>query len=223
MTGVRRTMDVGRLSAAASQPGIDTRIWLTLAVVTDIGFDAAEGVFVDVQYQPTGENETCYLAMPFAGSGFGVFFPVEVDDTVLVAVPSGDPNNGPWVIARAWNAGDAPPADFGDGDEPIDYVYFKGKDGKDMKFVTQGDEAKILFQAGTQSFIRGEDYADAEAAFLDALSTFVRQISTAATPAPPNAALTVASVIAAAEIFQPAITQFKEAKQNYLSTKIKGE
>src|SRR5216683_3334457 len=104
----RASIDLSKLSAAAARPGIDTRIWLTLAVVKELGYDSAEGIFADVQFQPSGEIETCFVGSAYSGGQFGMYCPLRVGDTVLVAVPSGDPNNGPIIISRQWDASDPP-------------------------------------------------------------------------------------------------------------------
>lgn len=113
-------IDMSRLAKLAQRPGVDPRVWLTLAVVEALGFDAAEGVFADVRFQPTGERETALVAVPYAGDGFGDWCPLAVDDVVLVAVPNGDPSAGPVIIARMWRAADRPPADVRAGQDDAD-------------------------------------------------------------------------------------------------------
>jgi hypothetical protein len=108
----RTAIDAARLSSLAQRPGIDPRINLTLGVVTQLGFDAVKGIYADVQFMPTGETETCLVAASYAGGGFGMWAPPREQDTVLVALPNGDPNMGPVIIARLWNSGDPPSADF---------------------------------------------------------------------------------------------------------------
>lgn len=119
---MRRNLDVGRLSKAVQRPGVDPRVWCCLATVQELGIDA-QGVFADVQVQPDGNVETCYVGTPFAGSvdgqtGYGDWCPLEVGDTVLVAIPMGDSDSGPIIVTRVWNAGDPPPAQLQEGEEP---------------------------------------------------------------------------------------------------------
>ncbi len=138
----RTSVDMGRMANAVSRPGIDPRVWLTLAVVRDVGYDADEGIFVDVQFQPSGTIETCLLGAAYAGAEFGAYFPVNIDDTVLVAVPSGDPSTGPTVIARMWNSGDKPHADFqseADEEEPTQDVVLRIQPGQKFKIRTSDD------------------------------------------------------------------------------------
>lgn len=226
-TSVRTRPDVNALASAVSRPGVDPRVWITLAVVTELGYDPDEGPFADLQYQPNGDQETALIGSNYAGAEFGDWSSVEIGDTVLVAVPMGDPGNGPTIICRMWNAGDKPFAEMQDADDsevPTQNRVLRVKPGKKFQLVISGDGARIELaqKDATQSFVRGDDYADAEGEFLDALDTFVQTLATA-TPAPPNSALTVAAVLAAANIFRPKITAFKNARNDYLSTKIKGE
>jgi len=141
MPRARSSVDVGRLAAAASRPGIDPRVWLTLATVEEIGFDAENGVFVDVQYQPDGTKETCLLGVPYAGNEFGFYCPVEVGDTVLVAVAGGDPGNGPVIVSRMWGGADKPSADFqssSDSETATSDVVLRVKPGQKFKLRTSG-------------------------------------------------------------------------------------
>jgi hypothetical protein len=119
--GVRKSVDIGRLSDAVSRPGIDPRVWLTFARVEEVGFDSEQGVFADVAVLPEGDKETCLIASSYAGSGFGTFVPPKVGDIVLVAVPGGDPGSGPVIIARIFSGTAPPPSQFQDSSgEPED-------------------------------------------------------------------------------------------------------
>jgi hypothetical protein len=209
------------MASAVSRPGIDPRVWLTLAVVKDVGYDSDEGLFADVQYQPSGDFETALIGAAYAGSRFGSWRPVRVDDTVLVAVPMGDPGHGPVIVARMWNAGDKPATDFGSGEDPAEDTIDVIEPGKNYILKTS-DNGVIKLQSAEQAFVRGDDYADALGAFLDALTVFSNGLQSAP-PTPPNGALTVAAVIPLAQALSEAISQFKQARSNYLSTKIKGE
>jgi hypothetical protein len=143
----RAALDVSRLSSLVQRPGIDPRINLTFAVVTELGFDATHGPFADVVFQPTGENETCLIGAAYAGGGFGMWGPLRVDDTVLVAVPNGDPNSGPVIIARIWDAADSPSADFKNpvqdngADVPSDDFVLRVRDGQKFTLRLSGSGA----------------------------------------------------------------------------------
>lgn len=223
MAGVRTGIDVGRLAAAAKRPGIDPRVWLTLAVVQDVGFDPDEGIFVDLQYQPSGELETALLGAPHAGNGFGAYFPVKVDDTVLVAVPMGDPGHGPIIICRMWNAGDPPAADFGDGEEAVSDTILRVEDGtayrvfaKNGDVSLQAEDGKVeLSKVGaSQSFVRGDDQKDALDAFLDALKAWAALV---------KSGIEAGGGTIENNLFNQALATAKNDLAAALSTKIKGE
>lgn len=194
MPGIKRTPDVGALSAAVSRPGIDPRIWITTAYVTDVapyvGEDGATaGVLVDLTYTDTAEQETAFLGVPYAGEGFGMHCPLRVDDTVLVAVPKGDPQAGPIIVARYWNAGDKPPPEIVvSGEVTRDFVLVV-EDGQNLKLKTSG-AGTIQMQDASQSFVRGDAQRDALNAFIDALGVWATAVETALTtlagaPTPP--------------------------------------
>lgn len=146
------------MSAAVSRPGIDPRVWITLAVVKDVGFDPKEGCFADVQFQPGGELETCYFGSSYAGGGFGEHNPLKVDDTVLVAIPMGDPGLGPIVISRFNNAGDPPPAEFGEGDEPSNDRVLRVEPGRNLRiYVSEGAKVSIACETGARVELGGEN------------------------------------------------------------------
>lgn len=106
--GQRRNIDPGRLASLVSRPGIDPRVHLTLAIVDRVVVDPEQGVFVDITYLMHEDADTAMLGVPYAGGGFGFYVPVQVDDTVLVAIPEGDTDAGPVIISRMWTGGDKP-------------------------------------------------------------------------------------------------------------------
>lgn len=126
----RRHISGQSLAALASRPGIDPRVWHTMATVTEVGYVPEQGVFVDIRVEPHGEPDTAFVGMPYAGGGFGSWYPIEVGDLVLVAYPHGDSGYGPVVIARYWSGGDPPPpptdldwaANAGAAEPPTDVV-----------------------------------------------------------------------------------------------------
>lgn len=109
---IRSSIDTGRLSAAASRPGIDPRVWLTLAVVKDVAYDADHGMFADVQMLPEGDLFTCLVGGDYAGNDFGEFAKPGIGHIVLVAVPSGDTGFGPIIIKRIFTGSEKPPKEF---------------------------------------------------------------------------------------------------------------
>jgi len=201
------------LSSAVARPGADPRVWLTLATVVDLGFDPDEGLFADVKYQPSGDMETALVAAPYAGSRFGSWRPLRVDDTVLVAVPMGDPGHGPVIVARMWNAGDPPNAAFGNGQDPVEDWVDVIEPGKNYILKTS-DNGTIQLQDASQSFVRGDDYADALGDYLDSVLAWIELVKTGIEAA--------GGTLVNAE-YTTAIERLKAARNTYLSTKIKGE
>jgi len=197
-----RHVDQGRLRALVSGPGVDTRYNLVLAVVDSVTVDPAEGVFCDISFLPHEQPETAFLGVPYAGDGFGFYFPVEVDDIVLVGVPNGDPGLGPVIISRMWSAADKPFSELqgtADTDNPGQYepssdVVLKTKAGVNCKtIVSGGGDASIAVTGGgdveitaagtsvvklqdaSQAFVRGNDF-DTQ---LDNFVTAVQALTTA--------------------------------------------
>lgn len=168
--GARSNIDASRLAALTARPGMDTRIWHSLAHVTAVGFDLKQGCFADLTLQPTGERETAYYGAPYAGGGFGDHCPLEIDDTVLVAMPGGDPGNGPIIIARFNNAGDPPHADFGAGSVPSSDRVLRVKPGQRLVIRTTDGDIVIEGEGDANLNLRAAGTGDAllEAASGDA-------------------------------------------------------
>ena len=150
MGKVRSNIDLGRLSAAASRPGIDPRQWIVRAVVKDIAYDPNCGLFADVQYANDGEIETVLVAAAYAGNDFGQYWPIKVDDIVLVALPNGDPGAGGAIFARLWTGSEKPPKELSendagvDGSDPTSDPTTRIEDGTTLRVVgKQGANVKI--------------------------------------------------------------------------------
>lgn len=149
----RRNIDPSRLAALVSRPGIDPRIHLTLGIVDRVIVDPEHGVFVDITYLLHEDNDTAVLGVPYAGGNFGFYVPVQVDDTVLVAVPEGETDAGPVIIARMWSAGDKPYSEMNGtaltGEEaglyePAEKVILKCKPGTPCEIlVSEGADVTI--------------------------------------------------------------------------------
>ena len=157
MTRARTSPDMVAMSAAMRRPGMDTRVWLSLATVLDIGFDATEGIFVDVALEPSGDRETCRMGTPYAGNLFGAYFPLEVDDEVLVAVPSGNTGDGPFIVCRTWNRADPPPAEAGVNGEPAPDPFIKVKAGQSFTIFVDNGGLVNLGGTGGQPVGLGRD------------------------------------------------------------------
>lgn len=171
---------------------MDSRVNLTLALVTAISYDDDHGIFADVKFQPGGEPETALLGAPYAGARFGAYFPIEVDDIVLVALPMGDPGNGPVIIARMWSAADKPSADFRQGTSGMEAskdVVLRTKPGQKLKIRTSNDgdgvditvegNGDVLIQAtGSGKVKLGGTDALEPAVLGDTLDRFLNQVKT---------------------------------------------
>jgi len=225
-------------TSPANRPGADSRVWLCYATVTDLGFDKTQGIFADIQYTPSGDEDTAYFGAPYAGGGFGAYFPIAIGDTVLVANSMGDPANGPLIVGRFWNASDVPNAELaGEGDDPTKDSVIRIEPGQTLKIRTSsGGEVDIevegsgdlvikagglvKMQAATQSYMRGDDFAQALNSLLPKLAAFVVALS-----APPATAITTDLVAAAATTsgLLTGITDMITSSATYLSQKIKGE
>lgn len=246
---IRQRLDVRRLGVAVSYPGIDPRIWLAYGRVDDdadaVRWDSALGWLADVTLLGGGvdqEGATCRMGQVFGADQQGSFQPLVGGELVVVLVPEGDLNVAPVIVGMLASP-DLPVPGSVNG-QTIDEDFAKAahilvteknvqqevgekwRTSATSRATLEAPEVRLANEDADQDFVRGNDYADAEGQFLDALTTFLHQISDLATPAPPNGALTVATVIAATQGptgLLAAVQQFKDARNTYLSTKIKGE
>lgn len=148
---VSSTMDVQRLGQALARPGMDTRVWVSLARVVARAVDLDEGVFVDVELEPSGTRETARVAPVYAGNGFGLYAPLKVDDEVLVAIPNGDFDLGAVVLARLWNGDDKPPTDAREGSsgmESSDDLVLRVEQDHAVKVRVSGSGAASIIAEG---------------------------------------------------------------------------
>mgnify|MGYP001575280540 CR=1 FL=1 len=108
---VGSTIDMSRLSAAVSRPGIDPRIWCSIAYAAgESKIDAKHGDFLDVVLLPCEQRCTVRVPQAYAGKDFGSNEGrIHKDDEVIVLFPDGDPAAGGIVVARLWSAADPPP------------------------------------------------------------------------------------------------------------------
>ena len=144
---VSRHIDAGRLSLLVSRPGVDPRIWSSLAVALgDSVMDSENGVFVDVQLMPTGDQYTARVAADYAGKGFGFYAgTIHQDDELLVESPSGDPAIGIVVVRRLFSAAELPPQDA--IDNPADVCLTVEKDCN-LRLRVQGQGQVFITTAG---------------------------------------------------------------------------
>lgn len=149
----RSTIDAGRLAALARRPE-DTAIWASLAIVTELGYDAEVGMFADVKLLPDGEPETCVIGSAYVGDLFGSFMPLKKDDVVLVIFPRGDPGEGPVLVCRINNTQLRPPAAFAENDdessdEPTTGPTLVVEPGQKVRIIgNQGTEVRVELSGG---------------------------------------------------------------------------
>ena len=105
-----QSIDTRALGQAVSFAGIDPRNWVSLAYVTSLYIDPVEGPFVNVTLLPMNAQFCARVGTAYAGSGFGDWCPIAVDDEVVVIAPDGEPAHGLIVVARLWSPSDSPPA-----------------------------------------------------------------------------------------------------------------
>jgi hypothetical protein len=110
--------DVSRIARALQRPGIDPRAWVSLALVQSVVVDA-DGAFCDVLLVPSNRRHTARLGAAYAGSGWGMYAPPQVDDEVVVMAPDGDPSAGLVVVSRVWSRVDAPPTEAQQNPEDV--------------------------------------------------------------------------------------------------------
>ncbi len=101
---------------------------------------------------PSRKRETCRVAAAYAGAGFGLYAPVEVDDEVVVEAPSGDPDHGLILSSRLHSASDPPPSDY--AANPGD-VLLVVKPGKNVRLITAGGGDVILEARGDGRVLLG--------------------------------------------------------------------
>jgi hypothetical protein len=139
---IRSKADVNAMAKAVSRPGIDPRIHIALAIVQEVGFDPNAGLFADIQYY-TGEIDTALVGSPYTADSGGLFCPLEVGDTVLVAIPDGDSNNGPTIISQMWNPSQKPAPEMGTGDNASGNVVWRVRQGRKFQLFTNQGNVEI--------------------------------------------------------------------------------
>ncbi len=142
---VTGSLDTNLLGRALARPGMDTRAWVAYAIVKKIVIDDAEGVFVDVLVMPDKQYATARLGVEYAGNGWGLYAPLEVDDEVLVEVPNGDFNNGLVITRRLFSRADPPPSEV--GENPTDFLLFV-KPGKTLRMIVSGGGDAVIEARG---------------------------------------------------------------------------
>jgi hypothetical protein len=103
--------DLTRISAGVQRPGIDPRIWCSIAyALGESRVDPAYGHLVEVKLLPSEQNITCRVKQDYAGKSFGDHKGlIHKHDELVIVIPDGDPAHGGFVIARVWGSDDVPP------------------------------------------------------------------------------------------------------------------
>lgn len=147
--------DVAKIASAVSRPGIDPRRFVDIGVVTAVDV-TAEGVHVDFTTMD-GIPESAALAPPYAGPGYGVHFPIELDDAVVLGLPDGVFDAGARVIGKTWDSGEPPPQDVIDHPEDVVLVV---KPGQSVRIIVSGGGDVVLEPRDGGKVLHGGDDAD---------------------------------------------------------------
>ncbi len=198
---VSSTIDMGRLSAAVSRPGIDPRIWCSYAyAMEDSSIDPDHGHFVDVKLLPTKLQVTVRVPQQYAGGRFGNNYGViHKDDELVVLFPDGDPAAGGFAVMRAWSAADKPPelwtANPGDVgcvvEQDLNYRVLLSGTGEFLvesaqkaviaapTVVAEADNVRLGAEGATEALILGTTYRAQEFAMNTALQAGLATIAAA--------------------------------------------
>ena len=149
--------DVSRIARALQRPGIDPRAWVSLALVQSVVVDA-DGAFCDVLLVPSNRRHTARLGAAYAGSGWGMYAPPQVDDEVVVMAPDGDPSAGLVVVSRVWSRVDAPPTEA--QENPEDVVLVVRPDRSLRLSVSGGGKVYLGSADGSQPAALGQTTQD---------------------------------------------------------------
>jgi hypothetical protein len=137
--------DVAKASQAISRPGIDPRKFVDVGIVSAVAVDET-GVHADVTTLE-GMEETVELSPPYAGAGYGLHLPIDLDHASLIAVPDGKWNAGGRVVGATWDRGSPPPREVIDNPDDVVLVV---KPGQSLRvFVTGGGDVAISSDGGT--------------------------------------------------------------------------
>jgi uncharacterized protein involved in type VI secretion and phage assembly len=238
-------IDLGRMSHGLQRPGMDTRVWSSLAYAEGDSVVADDGMFVDVVLLPHGDSLTARVPAEYAGKGFGLYAKIYENDELLIEIPRGDPAEGPVVVRRLWNKRDKPPDEAVANPEDVVLVVQKDKhlrlitSGSGKAYVKSADtvtlespKVRLGAEDATEKLVLGNTYKGAEQQFLAQLNAAAATLTAAGASlsaagalmvASPNAAGPIvaaagASMTGAAATITSAATAFSAAYDTYLST-----
>ena len=155
--------DVSRIARALQRPGIDPRAWVSLALVQSVVVDA-DGAFCDVLLVPSNRRHTARFGAAYAGSGWGLYAPPQVDDEVVVMAPDGDPSAGLVIVSRVWSRVDAPPTEA--QENPEDVVLVVRPDRSLRLSVSGGGKVYLGGSDGTKAVAHVDSSVAASGAVL---------------------------------------------------------
>ena len=239
-------------------PGADTRTWLFYARVDDdddaVRWNDEVGWLVDVTVaggQLDGEGPVaCRVGWPYSASGAANSSPVQRGVLVACLLPEADLNGTPVIVGLIPTSGEPVPSSVNGQNIDADFakathflvtehdvqqeVGERWRTSATQRATLEAPEVRLADEDAGQSYVRGEDYADAADALAEASDDFGQQVLTAFTnlvpPGPPatpvtgaQASAAVVTVTAAYAQLATAVAQFKAARSAYLSTRIKGE
>lgn len=144
--------DVLKMGLAQSFPGIDPRVWVTLAMVEAVTV-TSDGVKADIVTIPEQRKETVMVAMAGADSGGGLYIPVRPGQVVIVEFPRGNSDEGGRISGSNWDPGDPPPSVVLDNPDDIALV---GRAGITIRLVTS-DDGPIVLESGGDTLLGTED------------------------------------------------------------------
>ena len=115
------------LGEALSHPGIDPRIWVSLATVDDeeVVWDQDLGALIPITEQPSGVQTYAVLGQSVAGNQEGQGSPFVAGDLLLVANPDGSEKADTVVICRLSSDLNPPPALCGGQDTSKNNISWK--------------------------------------------------------------------------------------------------
>jgi hypothetical protein len=160
MSGGRGSMDIARFSRLAKRPGVDPRMWLAVATVTEVAVDPEVGAYAEVELAMAGgDQETARISSGLAGAGYGLWMPLFVGDLVVIGYPGGEADYGPVLIGRLWGGQLPPPPEtvaatqgarsVETGRDPTDDVVLRAKDGTSVRAYASGTGGMTLKVEGS--------------------------------------------------------------------------
>ena len=214
---IKRQWDVGRIGEAIARPGIDTRVWIANARVSEeddaVRFEQGVGWLIDVFYiggELAGEGPViCRVADNVGGRGINSAPPTP-GCPCEVLVNEGFADAAPVIIGFLKNQADCPWPETVNT-TTIDLAYAIAniikvtEHGLDAQYggqvrIVQGDGEKMLLTdpEADQSFVRGEDLLSALQSYSDAIAASFDLITpTGAGTAAGKAAVTAGTLLVA--------------------------